>query len=200
MHNQRGKIIRHGRSKRKRTTNHFGVETDQAKQQDSAEPLHEICLQRQPWPDIRNSFRRPDRQFGERYWQQPSALLRGNRISGKGYLRLGWWTDRTGRKVIEENRLYDYIILFAWLFLHLCVNLHISVERLSMEKKEYENRILVILTDKMITNTYLTEQLGISKTAVSRRCASTTHPSAPQSTEISQVPQCDPKDLYETVE
>lgn len=48
MHNQRGKIIRHGRSKRKRTTNHFGVETDQAKQQDSAEPLHEICLQRQP--------------------------------------------------------------------------------------------------------------------------------------------------------
>lgn len=59
-----------------------------------------------------------------------------------------------------------------------------------MEKKEYENRIRVILTDKMITNTYLTEQLGILKTAVSRWCASTTHPSAPQSTEISQVPQC----------
>lgn len=78
--------------------------------------------------------------------------------------------------------------------------MHISVERLSMEKKEYKNRIRIILADKMITNTYLTEQLGISKTAVGRRCASTTHPSAPQSTEISQVPQCDLKDLYEPYE
>ena len=78
--------------------------------------------------------------------------------------------------------------------------MHISVERLSMEKKEYKNRIRIILADKMITNTYLTEQLGISKTAVGRWCASTTHPSAPQSTEFSQVPQCDLKDLYETVE
>ena len=32
-----------------------------------------------------------------------------------------------------------------------------------MEKKEYRNRIRVILAEKMITNTYLAEQLGVSK-------------------------------------
>ena len=35
----------------------------------------------------------------------------------------------------------------------------------SMEKKVYKNRIRVVLAEKMITNTYLAEQLGVSKMA-----------------------------------
>lgn len=93
-----------------------------------------------------------------------------------------------------------FIILFAWFFLHLCVNLHINVERVSMEKKEYKNRIRIILADKMITNTYLAEQLGVSKMTISRWCTNTTQPSAPQLIEISQVLQCDLNDLYESFE
>ncbi|WP_165157750.1 helix-turn-helix transcriptional regulator [Parabacteroides sp. ZJ-118] len=69
-----------------------------------------------------------------------------------------------------------------------------------MEKKEYRNRIRVILAEKMITNTYLAEQLSVSKMTISRWCANTTQPSAPQLIKISQVLQCDLRDLYETVE
>ena len=65
-----------------------------------------------------------------------------------------------------------------------------------MEKKVYKNRIRVVLAEKMITNTYLAEQLGVSKMTISR--TNTTQPSAPQLIEISQVLQCDLKDLYET--
>ena len=54
------------------------------------------------------------------------------------------------------------------------------------------------LAEKMITNTYLAEQLGVSKMTISRWCTNTTQPSAPQLIEISQVLQCDLKDLYET--
>ena len=90
--------------------------------------------------------------------------------------------------------------LFTWFFLHLCLFLHINVEIFSMEKKVYKNRIRVILAEKMITNTYLAEQLGVSKMTISRWCTNTTQPSAPQLIEISQILQCDLKDLYETVE
>lgn len=90
--------------------------------------------------------------------------------------------------------------LSTWFFLHLCVSLHKNVERFSMEKKVYKNRIRVVLAEKMITNTYLAEQLGVSKMTISRWCANTTQPSAPQLMEISQVLQCELRDLYETVE
>lgn len=69
-----------------------------------------------------------------------------------------------------------------------------------MEKKIYKIRIRVILADKMVTKTHLAEQLGVSKMIISRWCTNTTQPSAPQLIEISQVLQCDLKDLYETVE
>lgn len=69
-----------------------------------------------------------------------------------------------------------------------------------MEKKVYKNRIRVILADKMVTKTYLAEQLGVSKMTISRWCTNTTQSSALQLIEISQVLQCDLKDLYETVE
>ncbi len=88
----------------------------------------------------------------------------------------------------------------AWWCQQICLSLHTNVERLSMEKKEYRNRIRVILAEKMITNTYLAEQLSVSKMTISRWCANTTQPSAPQLIKISQVLQCDLRDLYETVE
>ena len=50
----------------------------------------------------------------------------------------------------------------------------------SMEKKVYKNRIRVVLADKMVTKTYLAEQLGVSKMTISRWCTNTTQPSAPQ--------------------
>ena len=78
--------------------------------------------------------------------------------------------------------------------------MHINVDINSMEKKEYRNRIRVILAEKMITNTYLAEQLGVSKMTISRWCTNTTQPSAPQLIEISRILQCDLKDLYEVVE
>ncbi|MFR1136216.1 MAG: helix-turn-helix transcriptional regulator [Bacteroides xylanisolvens] len=58
----------------------------------------------------------------------------------------------------------------------------------------------MILADKMITKSHLAEQLGVSKMTISRWCTNTTQPSAPQLIEISQVLECDLKDLYETVE
>ena len=47
-----------------------------------------------------------------------------------------------------------------------------------MEKKVYKNRIRVVLADKMVTKTYLAEQLGVSKMTISRWCTNTTQPSA----------------------
>lgn len=101
-------------------------------------------------------------------------------------------------KVIKESSICNSH--FTCLFLHLCVFLHTNVEKFSMEKKEYKNRIRVILAEKMITNTYLAEQLGVSKMTISRWCTNTTQPSAPQLIEISRVLQCDLKDLYEIAE
>ena len=69
-----------------------------------------------------------------------------------------------------------------------------------MEKKVYRNRIRVVLAEKMVTNTYLAEQRGVSKMTISRWCANTTQPTAPQLIEISQVLKCDLKELYEPYE
>ena len=69
-----------------------------------------------------------------------------------------------------------------------------------MEKRVYKNRIRVVLADKMVTKTYLAEQLNVSKMTISRWCTNTTQPSAPQLIEISQILKCDLKDLYEPYE
>ena len=72
---------------------------------------------------------------------------------------------------------------FMCIFAHKCRNVF-------MEKKVY----------KKVTKTYLAEQLGVSKMTISRWCTNTTQPSAPQLIEISQILQCDLKDLYEPFE
>lgn len=103
--------------------------------------------------------------------------------------------------VIETHSVkIKYNRLFAWQYPQNCLFLHIYVDVNSMEKKEYRNRIRVILAEKMITNTYLAEQLGVSKMTISRWCTNTTQPSAPQLIEISRILQCDLKELYETIE
>lgn len=101
-------------------------------------------------------------------------------------------------KQVRVNKIL--IVLYGLSLIHLCVYLHINVDINSMEKKEYRNRIRVILAEKMITNTYLAEQLGVSKMTITRWCTNTTQPSAPQLIEISRILQCDLKDLYEVVE
>lgn len=69
-----------------------------------------------------------------------------------------------------------------------------------MNKNNYKNRLRVVLAEKMITNTFLAERLGVSKMTISRWCTNTTQPSAPQLIEISRILQCDLKDLYEPYE
>ena len=69
-----------------------------------------------------------------------------------------------------------------------------------MNRKEYKNRIRVVLAEKMTSNTYLAEKLEVSKMTISRWCTNTTQPSAPQLIEISKILDCDLKDLYEPYE
>lgn len=102
-------------------------------------------------------------------------------------------------KVIEEGKMNQSTVClilstFMFIFAHKCRKVF------SMEKKVYKNRIRVVLAEKMITNTYLAEQLGVSKMTISRWCTNATQPSAPQLIEISQILQCDLKDLYEPFE
>lgn len=99
---------------------------------------------------------------------------------------------------MQQNEKKNYrtkacVSTFMFIFAHKCSDF-------SMEKKVYKNRIRVVLAEKMITNTYLAEQLGVSKMTISRWCTNTTQPSAPQLIEISRVLQCDLKDLYEPYE
>lgn len=111
-----------------------------------------------------------------------------------------WMVKKRNEMKSHRRKAYNqYDRLFAWPYLQICLTLHTNVDVNSMEKKEYRNRIRVILAEKMITNTYLAEQLGVSKMTISRWCTNTTQPSAPQLIEISQVLQCDLKDLYEVI-
>ena len=91
----------------------------------------------------------------------------------------------------------DYLISRVYKFVYLCTRMQ---KGSCMGKKVYKNRIRVVLAEKMITNTYLAKQLGVSKMTISRWCTNATQPSAPQLIEISRILQCDMKDLYEPYE
>lgn len=66
-----------------------------------------------------------------------------------------------------------------------------------MEKKVYRNRLRVILAEKELTNTFLAEQLGVSKMTLSRWCTNTTQPNSTQLIEISKILNCKLEDLFE---
>lgn len=68
-----------------------------------------------------------------------------------------------------------------------------------MTKKDYQNRIRVVLADKQITNRWLAEKMGVTEMTVSRWKTNKVQPSLPQFLEIARLLQVDIKDLLEAV-
>lgn len=66
-----------------------------------------------------------------------------------------------------------------------------------MTKKDYQNRIRVVLADKQITNRWLAEKMGVTEMTVSRWKTNKVQPSMPQFLEIARLLQVDIKDLLE---
>jgi len=66
-----------------------------------------------------------------------------------------------------------------------------------MTKKDYHNRIRVVLADKQITNRWLAEQMGVTDMTVSRWKTNKIQPSMTQFVEIARLLQVDIKDLLE---
>ena len=66
-----------------------------------------------------------------------------------------------------------------------------------MTKKDYHNRIRVVLADKQITNRWLAEQMGVTDMTVSRWKTKKIQPSMTQFVEIARLLQVDIKDLLE---
>ena len=65
------------------------------------------------------------------------------------------------------------------------------------QKKDYHNRIRVVLTDKQITNRWLASQMGVTDMTVSRWKTNKIQPSMSQFVEIARLLQVDIKDLLE---
>lgn len=66
-----------------------------------------------------------------------------------------------------------------------------------MTKKDYHNRIRVVLADKQITNRWLAEQMGVTDMTVSRWKTNKIQSSMTQFVEIARLLQVDIKDLQE---
>ena len=66
-----------------------------------------------------------------------------------------------------------------------------------MTKKDYHNRIRVVLADKQITNRWLADKMGVTEMTVSRWKTNKVQPSMPQFLEIARLLQVDIKDLLE---
>ena len=66
-----------------------------------------------------------------------------------------------------------------------------------MTKRDYHNRIRVVLADKQITNRWLAEKMGVTEMTVSRWKTNKVQPSMPQFLEIARLLQVDIKDLLE---
>lgn len=66
-----------------------------------------------------------------------------------------------------------------------------------MTKKDYQNRIRVVLADKQITNRWLAEKMGVTEMTVSRWKTNKIQPSMSQFLEIASLLQVDIKDLLE---
>ncbi len=66
-----------------------------------------------------------------------------------------------------------------------------------MAKKDYHNRIRVVLADKQITNRWLAAQMGVTDMTVSRWKTNKIQPSMSQFVEIAKLLQVDIKDLLE---
>lgn len=74
---------------------------------------------------------------------------------------------------------------------------HERNNRQKMTKKDYRNRIRVVLADKQMTNRWLAEKMGVTEMTVSRWKTNKIQPSMPQFLEIARLLQVDIKDLLE---
>lgn len=66
-----------------------------------------------------------------------------------------------------------------------------------MAKKEYQNRLRVVMADKQLTNGWLAGQLGVTDITVSRWRTNKVQPSMSQFVTISKLLKVDIKDLLE---
>lgn len=66
-----------------------------------------------------------------------------------------------------------------------------------MARKDYRNRIRVVLSDREVTNRALAESLEVSEMTVSRWVTNKVQPSMSQFVEISKLLKVDIKDLIE---
>ena len=66
-----------------------------------------------------------------------------------------------------------------------------------MTKKDYQNKIRVVLAEKQITNRWLAGKMGVTEMTVSRWKTNKVQPSMPQFLEIARLLQVDIKDLLE---
>ena len=76
---------------------------------------------------------------------------------------------------------------------------HGKISLYQMTRKEYQNRIRVVLADKQITNRWLAKKMGVTEMTVSRWKTNKVQPSMPQFLEIARLLQVDIKDLLEAV-
>ena len=67
----------------------------------------------------------------------------------------------------------------------------------TMAKKDYRNRIRVVLSEKEVTNRTLAEKLDVSEMTVSRWVTNKIQPSMSQFIEISKILNVDIKELVE---
>lgn len=57
------------------------------------------------------------------------------------------------------------------------------------------NRLKLVLVEKKRTGLWLSEQLGVSNTTVSKWCSNATQPSLPTLDRIAELLDCDTRDL-----
>ena len=69
-----------------------------------------------------------------------------------------------------------------------------ELKLLNMEVKDL-NRLKLMLVEKKRTGLWLSEQLGVSNTTVSKWCSNVTQPSLPTLDRIAELLGCDKKDL-----
>jgi DNA-binding Xre family transcriptional regulator len=66
-----------------------------------------------------------------------------------------------------------------------------------MEHKDL-NRLKLVLVEKKRTGTWLAEQLGVSYVTVSKWCSNITQPTLPTLDKISELLECDTRELINT--
>ena len=69
-----------------------------------------------------------------------------------------------------------------------------ELKLLNMRGKDL-NRLKLVLVEKKRTGLWLSEQLGVSNTTVSKWCSNVTQPSLPTLDRIAEILKCEKKDL-----